>query len=130
MLFRSPYIALAELYRRWDYVDQAISVAQQGTVNLLPSPALADVYYELGMGYDAKQLLPQAIEAYTHALAVRADHPEARFQRGQAYFHSGDFAHAKQDLEEFVKASPADAFARTQASKMLTDLAAKRGRGH
>ncbi|HEY1556592.1 MAG TPA: tetratricopeptide repeat protein [Kofleriaceae bacterium] len=124
-----PYIALAELYRRWDYIDESMLVAQQGTANVTSSSALADLDDELGMGFEAKQRLPQAIEAYTHALDARADHPQARFQRGQAYFHSGDLVHAKRDLEDFVKARPADAFARTQATKMLMDLAAKRAHG-
>ncbi|HTR56052.1 MAG TPA: tetratricopeptide repeat protein [Kofleriaceae bacterium] len=126
----NPYIALAELYRRWDYLDQSLQVALQGTTNL-PDPHVAsNVFYEVGMVYDSKHQLAQAIEAYTHALDGDAGNRPALFQRGQAYFAIGDAAHAKADLEEFVKDGGQPEFSRQQARKMLMDLAAKRGSKH
>jgi tetratricopeptide (TPR) repeat protein len=93
-----PYIALGELYRKWDYTDEAIKIAMQGTQNVPGSNEVSDIWYVLGM----------------------------KFQRGQAYFRKGDFVHAKRDLEDFSKSGGASLeFAKQQASKMLMDIAAK-----
>jgi predicted Zn-dependent protease len=50
-----PWIALCELYRQWDYTDQVIEVAQQGTAVVPGGTEVSDVWYELGMAYDDKQ---------------------------------------------------------------------------
>ena len=119
----APYVALAELYRRWDYTDEAIKVAMQGTQNAID---LSDLWYVLGMAYDDKRLDARAIEAFTKALDVSPTNAKARFQRGQAYFRSRDRANAKADLEDFLKTAPASLeFAKQQASAMLMDFAAK-----
>lgn len=123
----APWIALAELYRRWDYTDQAIAVATQATT-VVPqgADAYADLWYEVGMGYDDKRQDDKAIESFTKALDVKHDHAKSKFQRGQAYFRKGDFTNAKKDLEEFSKAGGTSVeFAKQQASKMLLDIAAK-----
>lgn len=123
----APWIALTELYRRWDYTDQAIQVAQQSTA-VVPSGdnVYSDLWYEVGMGYDDKRLDDKAIEAFTKAIEAKRDHAKAKFQRGQAYFRKGDYTNAKKDLEEFSKQGGASVeFAKQQASKMLLDIAAK-----
>ena len=121
-----PYVALAELYRRWDYTDEAKKVAQQGTVNIPGQTEASDIWYVLGMAYDDKQQESEAIDAFTKAIETRKDNHKAKFQRGQAYFRKGDFANAKKDLEEFSKAGGASLeFAKQQATKMLMDIAAK-----
>jgi tetratricopeptide (TPR) repeat protein len=123
---QGPYVALAELYLRWDYVDQAIQVASQGTANVPGSNERSDIWFVLGMGYDAKRLDDKAIEAFTKALDDRRDNHKAKFQRGQAQFRKGDFAKAKRDLEDFVKTGSAKLdLQKTQANKMLMDIAAK-----
>ncbi len=123
---QGPYVALAELYLRWDYVDQAIQVASQGTANVPGAAERADIWYVLGMGYDAKRLDDKAIESFTKALEDRRDHHKAKFQRGQALFRKGDMTRAKRDLEDFVKTGSAKLdLQKTQASKMLMDIAAK-----
>lgn len=123
----APWIALTELYRQWDFTDQAIAVATAGA-GVVPegADAYADILYVLGMGYDDKRLDDKAIEAFTKALDHKHDHAKAKFQRGQAYFRKGDYTNAKKDLEEFSKAGGASVeFAKQQASKMLMDIAAK-----
>ena len=121
-----PYIALSELYRRWDYTDQAIQVASQGAVNVPDPNEQSDIWYVLGMGYDDKMMHDKAIEAFDKAIESKKDNHKAKFQRGQAYFRKGDFTHAKRDLEEFSKSSGASLeFAKQQATKMLMDIAAK-----
>ena len=119
-----PYIALAELYRKWDYTDEAIAIAVAGTQSL---PTSGDLWFVLGMAYDDKRQDARAIEAFTKAIDASPDHAKATFQRGQVYFRIGDRAKAKLDLEAFVAAAPAGLdFAKQQASAMLTDLAARK----
>jgi tetratricopeptide (TPR) repeat protein len=123
---QGPYVALAELYLRWDYVDQAIQVSSQGTANVPGSNERSDIWFVLGMGYDAKQLDDKAIEAFGKALDDRRDNHKAKFQRGQAEFRKGDFTRAKRDLEDFNKTGSAKLdLQKTQATKMLMDIAAK-----
>jgi tetratricopeptide (TPR) repeat protein len=121
-----PYIALAELYRRWDYTDEAIKVASQGTVNVPGSIEVSDIWFVLGMGYDDKNDWSKAIEAFDKSIEAKRDNHKVKFQRGQAYFKKGDMTNAKRDLEEFSKSGGASLeFAKGQAQKMLMDIAAK-----
>jgi len=121
-----PYIALGELYRKWDYTDEAIKVTSQGVVNVPGSNEVSDIWFVLGMGYDDKRMDDKAIEAFDKAIESKKDNHKAKFQRGQAYFRKGDFLHAKRDLEDFSKSGGASLeFAKQQASKMLMDIAAK-----
>jgi tetratricopeptide (TPR) repeat protein len=121
-----PWVALAELYRHWDYTDQAIQVAEAGTAVVPGSQEKSQIWYEVGMGYDDKRLNDKAIDAFSKALEVKRDYHAARFQRGQAYYRKGDYANAKRDLEEFSKTGGASVqFEKQQASKMLVDIAAK-----
>lgn len=121
-----PYVALGELYRRWDYTAEAIQVASQGTTNVPGSQETSDIWYVLGMGFDDQRANDKAIEAFDKAIETRRDNYKAKFQRGQAYFRKGDLIHAKRDLEEFSKSSGASLeFNKQQATKMLMDIAAK-----
>jgi tetratricopeptide (TPR) repeat protein len=121
-----PYVALGELYRKWDYTDQAITVASQGTANVPGTNEQSDIWFVLGMGYEDKANEDKAIEAFTKAIESKKDNHKAKFQRGQAYFRKGDMTNAKKDLEEFSKSGGASLeFAKQQASKMLMDIAAK-----
>lgn len=121
-----PYVALGELYRRWDYTNESIKVAQQGTVNVPGAHEVSDIWYVLGMGYDDQRSNDKAIEAFDKAIESRRDNYKAKFQRGQAYFRKGDMIHAKRDLEEFSKSSGGSLeFNKQQATKLLMDIAAK-----
>jgi tetratricopeptide (TPR) repeat protein len=122
----APYVALGELYRKWDYTDEAIKITSQGVVNVPGSNEVSDIWYVLGMGYDDKNNWDKAIEAFDKAIESKRDNHKAKFQRGQAYFKKGDMTHAKRDLEEFSKSGGASLeFAKQQAQKMLMDIAAK-----
>jgi tetratricopeptide (TPR) repeat protein len=123
--YPNAYVALTELLRKWDYTDQAIQVATQGTQNVPGAGDAADVWFVLGLAYADRGTRDKAIEAYTHALDGNADHYKARFQRGLAYFQLGDFAKAKSDLEAFVKADSKLDFEIAVAHSMLMDIAAK-----
>jgi tetratricopeptide (TPR) repeat protein len=121
-----PWVALAELYRQWDYPDQARQVAEAGTAAVPGAAEKSDIWFEVGAGYDDKHLNDQAIAAFTKALEARRDNHAAKFQRGQAYFRKGSYDEAKRDLEEFSKTGGASVqFEKQQASKMLVEIAAK-----
>ncbi|MGN6106289.1 MAG: tetratricopeptide repeat protein [Kofleriaceae bacterium] len=122
-----PWVALSELYRGWDYTDQAIAVAEQG-VAVVPQGAenYGEIYYSLGMGYQDKRLDEKAIEAFSKAVDIKRDLHKAKFQRGQVYFRKGDHANAKRDLEEFGKSGGSSLeFEKQMANKMLMDIASK-----
>lgn len=121
-----PWVALAELYRQWDYTDQAIQIAEAGTTVVPGTNEKSDIWYEVGMGYDDKRLDDKAVDAFTKSIESKKDNHKAKFQRGQAYFRKGDYPNAKRDLEDFGKTGGASVeFAKQQASKMLIDIAAK-----
>ena len=120
-----PYVALAELYRKWDYADAAIKVASVGARNAHGNTS--DLFYVLAMANEDKGNEAKAIDAFNLALAADARNVKALFQRGQAYFRTKDYAKAKADLEGFMKSDvPSLEFARVQASSMLADIAGKR----
>ncbi len=122
----APWIALVELLRAWDHRDDAIRVAEAAVGAPLDPGGASDVWFELGMAYDAKLLDDKAIAAFDKSLDQQRDNHKARFARGQIYFRKGDYAKAKRDLEEFVKSrSPGLEFFKQQASRMLMDIAAK-----
>ncbi len=122
----APYIGLGELYRKWDYTDQAIQVASTGAGAVVGSNETSDIWYVLAMSYDDKKMDDKAIEAYTKAIESKKDNHKAEFQRGQVYFRKGDYTNAKKDLEDFQKTGGASLeFDKQQASKMLMDIAAK-----
>lgn len=121
-----PYVALSELYLKWDYIDQAVQVASQGVSNVPGTNDQSEIWYDLGMGYDAKKMPDKAIEAFTKAVETKRDNHKAKFQRGQTYYRKGDLANAKRDLEDFNKSGGASLeFIKQQASQMLMQIAAK-----
>jgi tetratricopeptide (TPR) repeat protein len=121
-----PYVGLAELYRQWDYPDQALQVAQIGTTHIPGPNERTTVWYLVGMAYNDKRQDDQAIEAFTKAIEDRKDNHLAKFQRGQAYYRKNDCTKAKKDLDEFSKGGSSNqALAKQQANKMIMDCAAK-----
>jgi tetratricopeptide (TPR) repeat protein len=121
----TPWIALAELYRKWLHPELAVALAEEG-VKQVPGADATDVWFVLGMAHDDLRRDDQAIEAFGKALAIKPDHAKALFQRGQAYYRKRDAAAAKRDLEAFVKSTaPNLAFERTHAQRLLLELASK-----
>lgn len=102
--FGKPFIDLGKLYLKWDHVPQAIAVLEQGTLGHVMDPKdLTDIYYYLGLAYDAQQNWDKAIDAYTNAVDKRKDNIDAKLQRGFSYARKGDKAKAREDLEDYVK---------------------------
>jgi tetratricopeptide (TPR) repeat protein len=123
--YRFGYIALIELYRRWDFNDQALEVALLGTANV-PATEASELWYEAGLIYDAKHADDKAIEAFSKAIASKPDDDGAKFQRGQIYFRKGDLEHARPDLEDVAKSTdPRMAAAKQLATQLLARITAK-----
>jgi tetratricopeptide (TPR) repeat protein len=119
-----PFVSLGKLYLSWDMVEQSLAVLEQGTQHV-DAEQLPDVYYYLGLAYDAQKNWDKAIDAYTESIdkskAANKDNIEAKFQRGLAYLRKGDKDKARPDLEEASKASP-DPFTKQEANKALMEL--------
>jgi tetratricopeptide (TPR) repeat protein len=116
------YIALAELYRSWDYFAQGLAVAQQGIAHT--TAPVADLWYQLGMTHDALRHDVDAIAAFTRA--IQGGNLQAQFQRGQIYVRRNDLASATRDLESFLaSAAPSPALARQIATGLLLEIARK-----
>lgn len=120
-----PYVALIELYRRWDYADQALAVATLG-ISQVPATDARTLWYEAGMAQNAKHANAKAIEAFDKAVA--GDHPDmlARFLRGQVYLRKGRLADARQELEQVVRSTdPQVVEVRPIAVELLRQIARK-----
>jgi len=123
--YEPAYIALCELYLRWDYNDEALAIAKLGTANVAAADA-PDVWFELGRAYSATHATALAIDAFTKAIAGKPDDPTPKYQRGQLYFQQNDFANARRDLEAVVTSNdPQSAAMKPVAAQLLTQIAAK-----
>jgi tetratricopeptide (TPR) repeat protein len=123
--YRFGYIALVELYRHWDYLDQALAVARLGTAHV-PAAEAGELWFEVGMAHDARREDDKAIEAFGKAIAANPADLSSKFQRGQVYFRRADFANARRDLEEVASSNdPRTATTRPLASQMLKQIASK-----
>lgn len=114
----APYVALAALYRRWGYRNEALAIAELGIAAL---PGSADVWLELGRVRLERAEHAAAIAAFSRALELKPDLAPARYQRGRAYLRSRDFAHARGDLQAFVAAG-GDGYDVDQARRLLVHL--------
>lgn len=122
----APYVALAELYRKWDYSAEAVKVASQGAANVPGSNEVSQIWYTLGMGYDDLGKGKEAIDAYTKAIDTSKGNAKAKFQKGQTEFRQGALDDAKKDLTEFQKSAGASLeFEKQQANKMVMEISAK-----
>jgi tetratricopeptide (TPR) repeat protein len=121
--YRLAYIALSELYRRWGYLDQALAVAQRGVERARPTE-VADLWFELGLTYDAKHVDDKAIAAFGKVLDTRPRDVTSKFQRAQIYFRRGELADARLDLEDVVgSADPQLAATLPIARQLLNQIA-------
>ncbi|HEU4729545.1 MAG TPA: tetratricopeptide repeat protein [Kofleriaceae bacterium] len=96
--FRPGYIALIELYRQWDYLDQALAVAMLGIAHVAQADA-GQLWDEAGMVHAGRRADGPALEAFTRAIAANPGDAAAKLGRGQVYFRKGDLASARRDLE-------------------------------
>jgi tetratricopeptide (TPR) repeat protein len=124
--YRPAYIALIEIYRRWDYIGQALTVAMLGAANV-PAAEAADLWFEVGIIHDARHADDQAIEAFGKAIAASPGDAGARFERAQLYLRKGDLPSARRDLEEVARSTdPRAGVTKQFAAQLLAMLAARR----
>lgn len=120
------YIALIEIYRRWDYIDQALAVAVLGAGNVATAET-TDLWFEVGIIHDARHADDEAIEAFSKAVAASPNDAGARFERAQIYLRKGDLPSARRDLEEVARSKdPRAGVTRPLAAQLLATLAARR----
>jgi tetratricopeptide (TPR) repeat protein len=101
--FGRPFIDLGRLYYRWDFLDQAVQVLTQGAQYVRDAEDRTNIYYYLGMAYDAQKQFKKAADAYVSAIEARKENIEARLQAGMAYANLGDKEKANKYLSEFLK---------------------------
>lgn len=122
-----PFVSLGNLYLRWDMIQESLAVLEQGTQHVTETDELVEVYYALGMAYDAQKNWDKAIDAYTQSIdkarSANRDNIEAKFQRGFAYLRKGDKEKARPDLEEVSKGS-SDQFIKQESNKALMEIVA------
>ena len=58
----------------------------------------ANVYFNRGISYGAKDDYRKAIEDYSYAIALKSDYAEAYCNRGEAWLHLKEWKKAKADL--------------------------------
>jgi tetratricopeptide (TPR) repeat protein len=119
----APLVRLGRLYLMWDMVPQAIQVLEQGADFVLGEDR-TNVYYYLGLAYDARQEWDKSIEAYTNSIEAEKSNLDAKFQRGLAYAQKGDKSKARADLQEYVKSAAESSYNKQEANKALMTLIA------
>ena len=123
--FGRPFIELGNLYIKWDKLDPAVSVLDQGRLNVRDGEDLTEIYYSLGMAYTKQGNWDKAIEAYSNAIQTRSSNLDALRQRGFAYAEKQDVENAKKDLKSFVdQGGGGDAFHIQAANQRLFRLSA------
>jgi tetratricopeptide (TPR) repeat protein len=122
--YRSAYIALTELYRRWALREQALAVAMLGAINV-PRAGSADLWFEVGICHEEMHNNDEAIEAYSKALALTPDSPILKLHRGWLYYVKRKPAAAKRDLEAVANTTdPRQAGVKQAAEMILTQISA------
>lgn len=124
--FGKPFIALGKLYMKWDKLQEAIVVLDNGRVNVKDPHEQSDILYHLGLAYEKQGNWDEAIKAYNEALDRKSENLDARRQRGFALAQKGEKDKAKADLEAFVKAGGGgNAFEIQAANERLMRLLAE-----
>ena len=124
--FGKPFIALGKLYMKWDKLQEAIVVLDNGRVNVKDPHEQSDILYHLGLAYEKQGNYDEAIKAYSEALDKKSENLDARRQRGFAYAQKGEKEKAKGDLDAFVKAGGGgNAFEIQAANERLMRLLAE-----
>jgi len=84
----------------------------------------AELWFEVGMAYDAKHADDQAIDALGRAIAAAPDDARAKLSRGELYVRRGDLASARRDLEDVMRSpDPRTASAKPWIATLLGQLA-------
>lgn len=121
--YRSGYIALAELYRRWGQRKQALAVALAGTANV-PRADAADLWFEAALCHEELSDEDSAIAAFNEALAITPSNTKLKLYRGWLYYVRRKPQAARTDLVAVMKSSdPKLARAKELAEQILKAIA-------
>lgn len=117
-LEHGPYVALAELYRRWGLFAEAIKVGSEGMRNCIDGHNLLG--FALGRAYEDAGQRDKAIEALT--IASDVGNWQALLARARVKRAKGDKAGAKRDYEEVLAKAKDDASLVQIAQQALVEL--------
>jgi tetratricopeptide (TPR) repeat protein len=126
--YRPAYVALIELYRRWDFHDQALAAARAGVPRVSRADA-RELWFEIGLVLHTKRLEDLALAAFDNALAGDPTDALSRFLRGQIYLKTNRLDDAEREFALVVRSTdPRVADAVPIAAALLEQLARKRKR--
>ena len=120
--FQPAYLALADIYRQWGYLREAIEVATAGTKHVTKPAERARVWLQLGLAHQDAGNDDAAILAFGKALEDAPADTDALLQRGAAHYRAGDMAKAKADLQAGLAGAPLPA-QRAMAERILRQIA-------
>ncbi len=115
------FAPLAELYRRVGMLDDAISVAENGTDK---HPEYVGGYLVLGRAYSDKGMITQAREVLEKVIRVTPDNLLALRYLSTIYIDAGENDLARKSLEALLAANPTD----TESRILLESLERTSGR--
>ena len=121
----APYVALAELYRRWGYLDQAIEIAQLA-IATLPADEQGDAYHALGAAQDDRRDDAAAVDSYTKALERKPPLYLALLSRAEVQLRMKQPAAARADLQKVIGHREVDPVTKALAQQLLAELGRKK----
>jgi tetratricopeptide (TPR) repeat protein len=121
----APYVALAELYRRWGYLDQAIEIARLA-IATLPADEQGDAYHALGAAQDDRREDAGAVDSYTKALERKPPLYAALFSLAQVQLRMKQPAAARTDLQKVIGHREVDPVTKAMAQQLLAELGRKK----
>lgn len=122
--FGKPYVHLAMLYMRWDFIEEAQAVLEQAAQHVSDREQRVNIFYYSGLVHDTRRDYPAAVAAYTEAIKLDPQILDAYFQRGLCYAKMGDKKRARADLLRFMRDDNGNSNLREQANKILMELIA------
>jgi tetratricopeptide (TPR) repeat protein len=69
-------------------------------------PTYSKAYNNLGVAYDFKNRIDEAIYQYKHAIEMKSDYGEAHYNLGIAYAKKGDMENAVYKLRKAIEINP------------------------
>ena len=124
--FANPFDDLSQLYIRWGFLDQAVAVLQAGLKRIEGVQEKSALYFHLGLAYQGKGQLKEAVDAYSKALSAHAGNKNARLQRGLAYADLKEKDNAIADLEAFINGGGnGEDYYKSAANQRLSELRAQ-----
>lgn len=117
----APYVALATIYQRWQYLDEALEVARAGTA-LVRGKEAAELWVQQAQIEHQRGELAAAQFSLDEALNADSDHLAARYYRGFWAFQRGDLATARRELDVVAKTTGGDPLMQRSAVDLMTHM--------